>query len=80
MTLNDLLSDVAELRILHSTTPSLTGQQIVGQAGIDNIAAEAVDAVPEPGACALLLAGGAAHGLGRVLRRAKPSSRFAASL
>jgi hypothetical protein len=60
---------------LRATTPSLNGQQINRQVGIDEITAEAV---PEPGSWALLLAAGAALGLGRVLRRARPSWRSAA--
>jgi PEP-CTERM motif len=54
--LDTLLSNVAELRILHSAAPSLTGDPIVSQLGVDNIKARAA-AVPEPSALLLLTAG-----------------------
>lgn len=43
---------VQEFRILHSTTPLLTGTNIVGALGVDNIRA-----IPAPGAGGLALAG-----------------------
>jgi hypothetical protein len=54
--LNTLLSNVAEFRILSSPTPSLNGNDVNAQVGVDNIAAPAI---PEPGSFALFLAGGA---------------------
>ena len=47
--LNTLLQNPVELRILHSTNPSLGGSNIVGQLGIDNIRA-----IPTPAGAALL--------------------------
>lgn len=41
-----------EFRILHSTTPSLSGNNITGSVGVDNIRA-----IPSPGAGSLALAG-----------------------
>jgi hypothetical protein len=46
---NDVLSSVAALRILSSTSPNNRGDQITASIGIDNI-----NAIPEPGAAALL--------------------------
>lgn len=58
----NVLSGMAlgEVRILHATTPSLTGSNITGGLGIDNIRA-----IPSPGAAGVLLLGGA----GLMLRR-----------
>lgn len=48
--LNTLLQNPIEMRILHSTSPSLSGNNIVAQLGIDNIRA-----IPAPGASLLPL-------------------------
>ena len=50
--LSTLLGNVAEFRILNAATLRLTGDDLVGQLGIDNIKADAVSATaaPEPSA------------------------------
>jgi hypothetical protein len=50
--LDTLLSNVAELRILHSTSPSLTGTPLASSLGVDNV--HGVAAVPEASSVALL--------------------------
>ncbi len=47
-----LLSDTTVLRIFHGEAPEFPGEAVVGQLGVDNI-----QAVPEPAALGLLLAG-----------------------
>ncbi len=54
LSLDALLSHVGELRILDSNTPSLTGTPITSQLGVDNVRAEAVQAVPEPSSLLLI--------------------------
>ena len=50
-TFNSVMGSVAEMRILESSSPSITGDFIVGNLGIDN-----VQAVPEPASLTLLAA------------------------
>ena len=57
---NTLISNPGEFRILHSLDPSLNGDPIVAQLGVDNIRA-----IPAPGACAALLLLGVRSALGR---------------
>jgi len=61
--LDALLSSVAEFRILNSAAPSLTGDFIVSQLGVDNIKARAAATVPEPSALLLLTTGLVALGM-----------------
>jgi hypothetical protein len=57
LTLNDLLSNVVEFRLVHSIDPSLMGEQVPGQFGVDNILAGPTPGpAPEPGGLALALA------------------------
>jgi hypothetical protein len=71
LTLNDLLSNVAEFRILHSIAPALNGTPITSQLGIDNIRAlGAVTAIPEPNTFFLLGSGVVAFGI--IARRRNP--------
>jgi hypothetical protein len=51
---NTFMMNPAEMRILHATSPSVTGNSIVAQMGVDNIRA-----IPAPGAAALLVSGAA---------------------
>lgn len=60
-----LLSNTTLLRLYHGTNAAFPGEQIAGLLGVDNIAAVAVAAVPEPASLALLLAGLGLLGLGR---------------
>jgi hypothetical protein len=66
LTLSGLLGNVAELRILHATTPVLNGDPIVGQLGVDNVRASAI---PEPAGAVLAFAGATALGLAARRRR-----------
>ena len=66
LTLSALLSGVAEMRIINAPTTSLTGVNVVGQIGIDNISATAP--VPEPGTILLFVAALLAGGLWRLRR------------
>jgi hypothetical protein len=76
LTLDQLLSDVGELRLLHSLDASvLQGEQVPGEFGADNILAGPSPA-PEPGGLALALSGLpvlAAYGYRR-RRRARPAT------
>ena len=75
LTLNDMLSNVVEFRLVHSIDPSLMGEQVPGEFGADNILAGPSPA-PEPGGLALALSGLpvlAAYGYRR-LRRARPAT------
>jgi hypothetical protein len=45
--LSQLLNNVFEMRLLHSVSPALMGDPLVGRAGVDNI--QATFLVPEPG-------------------------------
>ncbi len=51
---NDVISNVATLRILHATGPSSNGGEIPGMLGIDNVRAEPI---PEPGTLVLMMMG-----------------------
>jgi hypothetical protein len=59
--LSTFLQSVAEFRILHSANPSLDGDSIIANLGVDNITP-----IPEPSA--LLLAGLASIGFWRQRR------------
>ena len=75
--LDTLLSNVAEFRILNSAAPSLTGDFIVGQLGVDNIKDMATPtAVPEPSALLLLTAGLVALGMLKKYGEKSPRSIF----
>jgi len=65
LTLDELLSNVAELRILHANAPSLLGTPVVSQVGLDNIHASAV---PEPASLCLLLGGAILLGVRGAMR------------
>jgi hypothetical protein len=69
LTLPTLLSNVAEFRVLNSTSPALNGDFIVGQFGVDDVHATA--AVPAPGGLVLLLTGGGL--LAACARRRRPA-------
>ena len=66
LTLNDVLSNVAEFRILNSTNPALNGDRIASRLGVDNIEATVI---PEASSFALLLVGCGMVGLTRLLHR-----------
>ena len=67
--LDSLLSNVPELRILSASAPSISGDQLVGQLGVDNIhALSGSSSVPEPSAITLL-AGFGISGAGFWLHR-----------
>jgi hypothetical protein len=76
LTLDSLLSDVAEFRVLNSANPSLNGDRISAEVGIDNVQATAVAPVPEPAGLTLALGGGLLA-LGRRLSRRTPRSAAA---
>lgn len=49
-----VLSNTTALRILHSASGLFPGEPVIGQLGVDDIAARAIVEVPEPAAMALL--------------------------
>jgi hypothetical protein len=60
LTLNDMLSNVIEFRLIENSDASLMGEQIAGQFGVDNILAGPPSSpapAPEPGGLALALSG-----------------------
>jgi hypothetical protein len=69
LTLTDLLSNVAEFRILNSAAPALNGDRINTQVGVDNIQADAP--LPEPSSLVLLGLGTAGLAGWRRWKRAK---------
>lgn len=57
---NTFMTNPAEFRILHATSPSLTGTNVTSVLGVDNITA-----IPEPGVIALGIFGGVLVGVRR---------------
>jgi hypothetical protein len=72
LTLDSLLSGVAEFRVLESAVPALDGERISAVVGIDNVQASAV---PESAGFTLTLVGAGLLGLGRRLSRRQARGR-----
>ena len=52
-----IMANVAEMRVLHSTSPSLNGTSIAAELGVDNIQALSATPIPEPATLCLLGSG-----------------------